>query len=205
MAATLGTVTTSEVQSGNIGFYLKQFYATAIANQLNNEVLALQHFEKVKLAWSGKYVIVPIRLGRNSGVGFAAESNNVPGAGNQVGAQLLVEARFLYGRLRITGPAMAAAEKGGVGSFVASLNDEMVELINDVKNQANQTVFSGGRVIGFLNQHSASSTADREGGRYWEFSGDEVKATRLENDATGSGATVAIRRLDTYATLVGGS
>ena len=48
---------------------LKEFYVGPIQDQLNQEVLALELFEKAKLDWSGKQVIIPIHTARNSGVG----------------------------------------------------------------------------------------------------------------------------------------
>ena len=57
---------------------LKNFYAKAIAEQLNQEVLMLELFEKAKLDWSGKRVVVPVHVARNNGVGFAAEGAALP-------------------------------------------------------------------------------------------------------------------------------
>ena len=131
---------------------LKDFYLGPIQDQLNEEVLALDLMEKATVDWSGKQVIIPVHVARNSGVGFKAESAALPTAGEQDFERLVVEASFLYGRFQISGPAIASAKTGGKNSFIGYVDAEMTKLVSDVRNQANQTVFSGGDVVGFLNE-----------------------------------------------------
>ena len=45
---------------------LKDFYLGPIQEQLNNEVLALELFEKAKLDWSGRQVIIPVHVCRRA-------------------------------------------------------------------------------------------------------------------------------------------
>ena len=94
---------------------LKEFYAAAVAEQLNQEVLMLELFEKAKLDWSGKRVVVPVHVSRNTGVGFAADGDPLPAAGEQGYKDLQIVAKFLYGRFQLSGPAISAAK--GAYSF----------------------------------------------------------------------------------------
>jgi len=157
---------------------LKEFYLGPIQDQLNNEVLALELMEKASVDWSGKRVIIPVHTSRNSGVGYRAEGGTLPTAGSQGFAQLQVQAEFMYGRFEVSGPAIAAAKTGGKNSFISYVDAEMTKLVSDIRNEANQTTFSGGRVIGYLNEKK-----DKGNGALWEFSGDIAKLKELVDEA----------------------
>ena len=183
---------------------LKDFYLGPIQDQLNEEVLALDLMEKATVDWSGKQVIIPVHVGRNSGVGFKAESVALPTAGRQDFERLVVEASFLYGRFQISGPAIASAKTGGKNSFIGYVDAEMTKLVSDVRNQANQTVFSGGTTVGFLNEKKNTAGAPAAGSA-WDFSGDidKLEATRAALAALGAPRLMGVRviRADTYATV----
>jgi hypothetical protein len=166
MAATIGTV----AAPGTLDSILKDYYIGPLQEQLNNEVMVLELFEKAKISWAGRQGVVPVHVGRNTGVGYRNESATLPTAGNQVTKRLTFEAAYLYGRFQVTGPAVAAAAKGGTASFVGALELEMDKLKDDVRNQADRAMTSGGRVVGFLNQKKAPAGADT-----WEFRGDFAK------------------------------
>lgn len=201
MAATLGTITTFEVSSGNIAAILKEFYVSAVQEQLNNEVLATQLFEKESVGWSGRSLIVPLHTGRNGGVGYSSDGGTIPGAGNQSYNRYIVEARFLFGRFQITGPAISAAKKQGPGAFLNALDIEMKALVDDVRNQANKDFFTGGRVVGFLNQNSASSVAESDtANTFWEFTGNDSKVKKWLSDKGGN-VDVNLVAMDDYDTL----
>ena len=138
---------------------LKEYYLGPIQDQLNEETLVCDMFEKASVDWNGRQVIIPVHIGRNTQVAWAAEGAALPGAAavpvpagqpQQVYANLTATAQFLYGVFRITGPAMAAAGKGGANSFVGWVDSEMTRLVTDVKNNSNRTAVSGGQCIGFI-------------------------------------------------------
>ena len=130
---------------------LKEFYLGPIEEQLNNETLVIDLFEKATVDWSGKNVIIPIHLSRNSGVGFKDEGTDFAtagiAAGNQGYARLVVTAKFLYGRFELSGPAIAAA-KTGANSFATYVDAEINKLVTDVRNQSNISAVTGGRTFG---------------------------------------------------------
>ena len=165
---------------------LKDYYIGPLQEQLNNEVMVLDMFEKAKISWAGKQGVVPVHVGRNSGVDFKAEGAALPTAGSQTTKRLTFTAAYLYGRFEVTGPAIAAAAKGGTASFIGALELEMDKLKDDIRNQADRAMTSGGRVVGFLNQHKAEV-----GAATWEFAGDFAKIAAAYT-AKGGNVDVAV-------------
>jgi hypothetical protein len=166
---------------------LKDYYIGPLQEQLNNEVMVLNMFEKAKITWAGRQGVVPVHVGRNNtGVGFRAESGTLPTAANQVTKQLNFTAAYLYGRFQVTGPAIASAAKGGAASFIGALELEMDKLKDDVRNQADRSMTSGGRVVGFLNQRKAEA-----GAANWEFRGDFAKLVAART-AKGGNIDIAV-------------
>ena len=177
---------------------LKEFYAKAIAEQLNQEVLMLELFEKAKLDWSGKRVVVPVHVGRNTGVGFTGEGAALPTAGEQTYDDLQINAKFLYGRFQLTGPAIASAK--GAYSFGNYIDLELRKLVQDVKKTANVACFSGGRVVGWSQVRMASAGAgnvtDSAAGLNIAFSGDATEFARKQAAAVAAGGTLEIQLTD---------
>ena len=196
MAATLATFAS----------ILKEFYLGPIQDQLNNETLVSDMFEKASVDWNGRQVIIPVHVTRNANVGFVAETNPLPGPnigalapnGSQQGyVNLTCTSQFLYGRFQITGPAMASAGKGGANSFVGWVDGEMNRLVQDIKNQSDRAATSGGTCVGFVTHGTQITPA--MGALQLPFDGDAVKLAALV--AVGGAGVVDIVRLDTYATV----
>jgi len=141
---------------------LKEFYIGPVIEQLNNEVLALEMFEKAIVDWNGKKAIIPVHVSRNSmnsTAQFVPESGTLPTAGNQGYARLEVTAKYQYGRFQITGPAIASAKNGGRGAFIGYTDAEMNKLVSDVRNTANRVSMTGGACIGYIYEKTALTTA----------------------------------------------
>ncbi len=182
----------------NFASILKEFYLGPVQEQLNNEVLVLQIMEKATVDWNGRLCHIPLHVGRAPGAtGYIAESAALPAASQQDYRNYVVNARFLYGRFEVTGPAIASAGKGGKNSFIGWADAEMDKLVSDVKNSADEACFSGGRVLGFLNEKFDTGAANAT--RVWQFTGDLAKVTALRT-ATGfappGGLQVALCRMD---------
>lgn len=66
---------------------LKEVYESGINAQLNDEVIALRRIERtsegVTSQVGGKYVVFPIHVNRNSGIGARREDETLPDAGRQ--------------------------------------------------------------------------------------------------------------------------
>ena len=179
MAATLTTLSA----------VMKQFYLGPLQDQLNNEIMAFDLFQKEKVDWVGREAIIPVRTARNNSPAFSANAS-LPPVGQQTYASLTVSAKYLYGRMEIQGPAIAQA-KASVGAFINGLQVELDGAMETVKNSADQAMFTGGGAVGFLNERDNFAANVNI-----EFSGN------IDLVPEGAGAKVAgtIVRLDTYKT-----
>jgi hypothetical protein len=198
---------------------LKEFYIGPILDQLNNEVLALELMEKATIDWNGRVAIMPIHVSRNTGVAFRGETgvgvaaaSLLPPAGEQGYERLQIEASFQYGRFQVSGPAIAAAKTGGVGSFISYTDAEMKKLASDVRNQANQSTIFGGRVRGYMNERcdaSAAGTGGTTGAGYtvagagqvfqtFQYQGDFTAFAGVNAAANTTWVPVELIRTDTY-------
>ena len=180
---------------------LKDFYVSAVEEQLNQEVFMLEVFEKAKLDWSGKRVVVPVHVARNAGVGFAAEGATLPTAGNQTYEELVINAKFLYGRFQISGPAISSAK--GAYSFGNYIDLELRKLVEDVRKRANVATFSGGITTGYIHTLVSAAGAgpllDTAGGQDIPFSGDAAELERKR--AAAAALQVKFRRMSDYAVI----
>lgn len=181
--------------AGSVDAILKEFYLGPIINQLNNEILAVELFQKAQVDWQGKKAVIPVKVTRNSGVAFLAESGTLPTAGNQGYQDLLVTARFVYGRFSVTGPLIEAS-KTSAGAFVTAIDGEMTGLVEDVKNASNKSMFDGGAVIGYI--------WEKKNATVFQFAGATTTAVASAFTLGGANSTVDVVRLDTYATSFAG-
>jgi len=175
MAATIGTFNS----------ILKEYYLGPIQEQLNQEAMVVELFEKASVDWNGRQVWIPVHLGRNNDTGFSPEGGALPGAPpaaippvvvqpSQTYGNLVVTAQFLYGRFALTGPAMAAAGKGGANSFVGYVDAEMTRLKDDIRQTSDRACTSGGLHHGYVSNTNWVSLA-APGGSLINFDGDFAK------------------------------
>ena len=124
---------------------LKTFYIGPVREQLNQGNVLLSNLERdtSRTAFRGKEAYIPLHTGRNVGVGARAESGTLPAAGNQGYTSSVWHMAYLYGRVALTGPAIAASQ-GSEGSFVELLDSEMKGLVQDVKNDCNRQLWHDG-------------------------------------------------------------
>ena len=174
---------------GTLSAVMKQFYLGPLQEELNTEIMAFELFRKTKVDWVGKQAIIPTRVGRNAAVGFSATAALPVTAGNQTYAALTVEAKYLYGRMGIEGPAIAQA-KASVGAFVNGLQIELDGAMETVKNSANQAMFTGGGCAGFLNERKAGAPAAA-----FEYTGN---IELIPEGLVGAAIPCIVVRLDTY-------
>jgi hypothetical protein len=146
---------------------LQDFYLGPIQEQLNQEVLALELMEKIKVDWNGRRCIIPVHISRNTsaalGNAFVAEGGALPVAGDQGYEDLAVTARFQYGRFSVTGPAIAAARKGGTHTFISWVDSEMKKLVDDVRDSANKSTIFGGQTQGYIPMHGVAAGVNTAG------------------------------------------
>ena len=144
MSATLSTL-------DNI---LKEYYLGPVAEQLNNEVLLLNRLESRSEDLVGKYAYVPLHYGRSGGIGAVGENAALPDAGYQQYYRAKYDLKYLYGRVRVTGPSMAKT-KNEAGAFLQALKSELDGLRNDLRKDLARQVYGDGSAV--IAQAAASS------------------------------------------------
>jgi len=169
---------------------MKQFYLGPLQDQLNNEIMAFDLFQKEKVDWVGREAIIPVRTARNTSPAFSATAT-LPAASQQTYASLTVQAKYLYGRMEIQGPAIAQA-KASVGAFINGLQVELDGAMETVKNSADQAMFTGGGAVGFLNERAAKALNTD-----FEFTGN----ISFIPEGLGNAVACTVVRLDTYAAV----
>lgn len=178
----------------NLAAIVQENYEIKLQEALNNKVLALQIMKKKTTGWNGKQIVIPVHVARNTGGGYS-DAGTIGTPSNQGYVDLIVKSKRLYQPFAVDGMLMSAAPNGGSHAFVAALASEMKGASQDAMVRADQVVFSGGRVMGFINQRKIEGAAAQ-----WEYSGDAQKLK--DAIATkGSAVTVQVIQLDTYAVL----
>lgn len=151
MGATLTTAT-------NI---LKEIYEPNMQDQLMNELVTSKRLEQtsegVTSEVGGKYVVFPIHVKRNHGIGARLEMEQLPTAQNQGYASARVSLAYLYGSVRLSGQTMELA-KTNSQAFASVLDQEMNGLQTDVSKDMNRQAF--GTSVGALMTSSASYTVN---------------------------------------------
>lgn len=126
---------------------MKEVYHPRIESQMQNETVALKRIantsDGIVEKASGKYVDIPIRVRRNSGIGYRGERQNLPAAGNQGYAEVHVPLRYGYGRVEFSTQLMSLAEKE-YQSFASAMDNEMEGLKDDIAKDSNRIVYGDG-------------------------------------------------------------
>ena len=77
----------------SIDAILKDHYAGPVRDQLNNEMMIFDLFNRRKMVWTGRKVILPVRLTRNGSGAFRSETAELPEDGQNTYADLQIEAK----------------------------------------------------------------------------------------------------------------
>jgi hypothetical protein len=130
---------------------LKEVYEPKIQEQLQNELTTSKRLEQTSEGVSqdagGKYVVFPVHVKRNHGIGARLEMEQLPVAQNQGYASARVSLAYLYGSIRLSGQTMELA-KTNEQAFASVLDQEVDGLQTDVAKDMNRQVF--GTSVGAL-------------------------------------------------------
>jgi len=138
---------------------LKIVYGEGLENQFADEKTTYNLFPKSDRSPKGLGYEFGIRYARAQGVGARRESANLPDplAGKYDKGK--IEPRYIYGSIRLTGPAIHAA-KGDVAAFVDSLSDTVKDIYNSIVVDLNRMACSDGfGKLGLLSQASDALSA----------------------------------------------
>jgi len=111
---------------------LKFRYLGPIRSQLNDEVLITQilNLDSKNIDLDGLSAYVPLKYGRNSGVGARREYDTLPTAGNQAYKHVNFDLTYQYGRAQFSGQAIQKT-KTDAGAFVRVITSELDGLRKD--------------------------------------------------------------------------
>ena len=137
MPATLATVTA----------ITKEVYGPRIINVLNEEDVLAKRIEKTSRGTvsdvGGKYVTFPLRIRRNSGIGYRNENERLQAAGQQGYISVRVGLKYGYGRTHMTGQTMDLVDTNAT-AFAKAMEQEMSGLKNDIKKDTNRVMYGDG-------------------------------------------------------------
>jgi hypothetical protein len=92
---------------------LKEVYEGQINDQLNQERVLIKRLERtsdnVTDNIGGKYVVFPVRSGRNHGISYRGEGEQLGIAGKQQYKAAQEQLKYGYGRVKVTGQLMRLA------------------------------------------------------------------------------------------------
>lgn len=136
---------------------LKDIYLPPIRSQLNNATVLLSLFERDTENISGRDAVIPVHYGRNEGVGARPDGGDLPEAGRQAYRELRVPMKFNYGRITVTGPAIAAS-RDDAGAFARVVDLETRGLVADLARDINRQLFGDGTGLLAMAAENASGT-----------------------------------------------
>lgn len=129
--------------ASTLGSILKDLYLPPVVEQLNNEILLVQRLEKSSDEIFGNQAIVPLHKNRSGGIGSRAENAALPSAGSQGYSRATFDLKYHYGRVRVTGVAMAKTASSA-GAFLKALEGELDGVRNDLKMDIARQVYGDG-------------------------------------------------------------
>lgn len=128
----------------NMSSVLKTRYLGQIREQLNNAKVLMAKIGRQDQMVSGKNFTVPLHTTRNTSAGTGlGDGDTLPTAGQQGYTTTVVPNKYLYGRLEVTGPTIAAS-RDNVGAFVEALNSEVEGLQRDFERVFNRQLNGDG-------------------------------------------------------------
>jgi hypothetical protein len=122
---------------------LKNFYLGPVRDQLNSKVLALQLLQVSTENLEGLQAVLPLHTSRSAGVGARAELATLPAAGNQVYAQATYDLKYHYGRVQVSGQAIAKSASDA-GSFLRAMKAELDYIKDDIAIDFARQVYGDG-------------------------------------------------------------
>jgi hypothetical protein len=157
---------------------LKVRYVGTVREQLNNEILLFNQLKKQIQSVSGKDFTVPLHTSRNVAAAVGrADGGTLPTAGKQGYTTTIVPNKYLYSRIKITGPTIAAT-RDNAGAFVEAIQSEVDGVTRDMKKAVNRMLHSDGTdPIGFwtaADDTTAATLDDGQGNNFVHATGADV-------------------------------
>lgn len=119
---------------------LKEDYLGPIREQLNNATILLKRLRRNEEDVGGRFAVVPLHTGRNSGVGARGDGGTLPEPGRQQYDRAQYITAYNYGRIQVTGPTIRASRKDKY-AFVKAVDGEIKGMLKDLKDDVNRQLF----------------------------------------------------------------
>jgi hypothetical protein len=150
----------------NAANVLKVRYIGTVREQLNNEILLFKQLQKQIQSVSGKSFTVPLHTGRNTAAAVGRDDGGtLPTAGQQAYTTTIVPNKYLYSRIKITGPTIAAT-RDNAGAFVEAIQSEVDGVTKDMKRAINRMLHSDGTdALGFWTTADNATPATLDDGQ----------------------------------------
>jgi len=148
-------MTTAYAAKDSLVEILKTVYGEGLTNQFEDEKMTYNQFPKSDRKPGGAGYVFGIRYARAQGTGGRAESAKLPDPLTGTKDKGTILPRYLYGSIRITGPAIEIA-KGNQAAFVDGLADEIDDIYQSIVVDLNRQAHWDG--FGQIGRLSAAVT-----------------------------------------------
>lgn len=124
---------------------LRIFYLPIIRKQLSEKSILLQNIKRdtKRIDASGKYARLTLNYQWEEGLGARAENVDLPANVDAGYVNSDVYMKYNYGRIRITGPVMAAS-RDNKGAIARALSTQMASVTVSMRNDMNRQLFGDG-------------------------------------------------------------
>ena len=166
---------------------LKRFYIGPIQDQLNSATVLLKRLQRNEKDVSGDTLTayVPLVFERNQGIGARADGGALPTARFRGVKQTAIPLKYNYGRIEITGPAIAGS-RNAANAFMKVVDFEIRGMVEGMKVDINRQLLNDGS--GAMCRVNGTSTG-----------------TTVTVDEPGTQYLEAGMYIDTYSAKTGGS
>ena len=137
---------------------LKTFYLPAIQEQLNHATILSDLIDVNEEDVSGKNATIECHYGRSTGTGARADAATLPTANYQKFLTATVPMKYIYGRIQLSGPTIAAT-RDDKGAYAKALDSEIKGIVTDLKQEVNRMMWGcGWGLVARLSSSSSSVT-----------------------------------------------
>lgn len=122
---------------------MKIDYLPPIREALNQDTKLYDYLEDGNDFIVGRHAYIPHHISRNEGHGARAEGGTLPTPGNQGYTASTYTTKYIYGRIKVTGPVLAGSRDEG-GAFTKALDSEISGMVKDMRHDMNRMAWGWG-------------------------------------------------------------
>jgi hypothetical protein len=134
---------TAPATLSNYDEVLKTYYLPGIQDYLNNANPLSALVEPNEEDISGKNATIECHYGRSTGTGARSDGESLPAAAYQQFQTCTVPMQYIYGRIEVTGPTIAAT-RDSKGAYAKALDTEIRGIVDDLKVEVNRMMWGCG-------------------------------------------------------------